>query len=195
MLRWGCYLRDDTLRMLCWGCCLQDFKSYFAAPVIAKGKHKALNLRLVGYMYSFCSGKEDTGLFCKASNSKEKDMEQNCFFWGGCLQDIGKHGTNCMPASRINKFLYQMNVMIQGCSEALQSWLLQRLQACNPSKTAGHYAPHYCVLVRVLLLCHTVPLVASFETHIWKNVELHHRTLSQESFFVLGAGRGIACNL
>ena len=63
-------------------------------------------------------------------------MEQSYFLC--CLQDISRHGTNCMQASRINKFPSEMNLMIQGFSQQNASNLtFAKIADLQPLKNGG----------------------------------------------------------
>ena len=199
----------------------KDLKSYLAAQVIAKGKDKALNRRLLTYMYyhvlswtimyyhvlsctimsSFLFRERRYLPILQSKQLKKKYWNKTVFL--RCLQDIGKRGTNCMQASRINKFTY--NRIFSGwykdlLSKALQTWLLQGLQACNPSKTAGSLrAPLLCFRRDAFALPYgsfNYLYLPHSKQIFWKFVGLHHHTLPQKkTCSVLCSGRRIACNL
>ena len=189
----------------------KDLKSYLAAQIIAKGKDKALNRRLLTYMYyhvlswtimcSFLFRERRYLPILQSKQLKKNNWNKTVFL--RCLQDIGKRGTNCMQASRINKFTY--NMIFSGwykdlLSKALQTWLLQGLQACNPSKTAGSLrAPLLCFRRDAFALPYgsfNYLYLPDSKQIFWKFVRLHHHTLPQKRpvrCFVLVEGSLVTC--
>ena len=108
----------------------------------------------------FCSGKEDTCLFCKASNWK-KIIGTKLFSCAASktLASVGQIA--CRPPESTNSHIiwfFPDDTRI--CSaKRFKPDFCKDCKLATPQKQRGHYAPRYFVLGGMLLLCHTVPLI------------------------------------